>query len=233
MPHMTIMRGGPGSGKSTIAKNIKNNPVICSADDFFIRDDGTYDFDPNWLGRAHGACLRKCVEAMVQCRADVVIDNTNSRPAEMIPYLALSQALDYTCEVITVLCDVRIAWDRQIHGVPKDILDDLYANVEQTEVPSLYRKAPWLTITEMRPDGNFPALTPGRPNTIADCGRCTGTIVMWNAVRISLDNRDSCTCDEGEDEPTNIRPCCNCGVSMGLRSDHESQCAAAYAHRRR
>lgn len=28
-------------------------------------------------------------------------------------------------------------------------------------------------------------------------------------------------------------PACNCGVSLGIRADHESQCAAAYLHKSR
>lgn len=28
------------------------------------------------------------------------------------------------------------------------------------------------------------------------------------------------------------RPVCNCGVSQGIRGDHEAECAAAYLHRK-
>lgn len=185
MPNMTIMRGGPGSGKSYyVAQRCFTTgviPTVCSADEFFINDAGDYDFDPKWLGRAHGACLKKCVEAMM-ARLDVIIDNTNSKPQEMIPYLALCQAFGYTCTVVRVLCDPEVAWKRQNHDVPRDKFDDIHTTVATQKVPKLYRDAPWLSCKVV---GDLP---------------------------------------EGQ---------CNCGVSRGLRSDHESQCIAAYLHKDR
>lgn len=181
MTHMVIMRGGPGSGKSTFAREraaeLGGLTVICSADDFFINAAGVYDFDPAWLGRAHGACLKRCVESIV-LRKPVVIDNTNGSPNEMLPYLALCQAFGYSCEVIRVICDPEVAWARQTHGVPRDKFDEIVATVMQQQVPKLYRKAPWITIR--------------------DVGEKLG---------------------------------CNCGVGMGLRNDHESQCRATYIQR--
>ena len=45
---MFIMRGLPGSGKSTIVKLIvkkyERNVAVCSADDHFLQEDGTYLF---------------------------------------------------------------------------------------------------------------------------------------------------------------------------------------------
>lgn len=178
MPHMTIMRGGPGSGKSTIAKTIAplHESIVCSADDFFINEKGDYDFDPAWLGRAHGACLKKCVEAIMQ-RRSVVIDNTNGSPDSMIPYLALCQAFGYTCEVVKVNCDREVAWGRQTHGAPRDVFDRIFDVIERTDIPGMYRDSPWLSYREV-----------GRPS-------------------------------------------CNCGVSSGIRGDHESQCRATYLRR--
>ena len=46
---MFIMRGLPGSGKSTIMKLIaekyKTTVTVCSADDYFLQEDGTYLYD--------------------------------------------------------------------------------------------------------------------------------------------------------------------------------------------
>ncbi len=45
---MMIMRGLPGSGKSTVVKAIlhkyKKGAVACSADDHFLQEDGSYAF---------------------------------------------------------------------------------------------------------------------------------------------------------------------------------------------
>ena len=48
---MFIMRGLPGSGKSTIVRHIRDkyqpitDVVVCSADDYFLQEDGNYNYD--------------------------------------------------------------------------------------------------------------------------------------------------------------------------------------------
>ena len=48
---MFIMRGLPGSGKSTIVRLIREkyqpitDVVVCSADDYFLQEDGSYNYD--------------------------------------------------------------------------------------------------------------------------------------------------------------------------------------------
>ena len=49
---MFVMRGLPGSGKSTIVRLIQDKyqhdqegVVVCSADDHFLQEDGTYHFE--------------------------------------------------------------------------------------------------------------------------------------------------------------------------------------------
>ena len=56
---MAIMRGLPGSGKSTIASRIQEQlpqVQVCSADHHFIDEEGEYRFDLSKLGAAHAAC---------------------------------------------------------------------------------------------------------------------------------------------------------------------------------
>ena len=290
MPHMTIMRGGPGSGKSWFVRNLVPlsispiPPTVCSADDFFINDEGEYSFDPKWLGRAHGACLKKCVEAIMR-REDVIIDNTNSKQEEMLPYLALCQAFDYSCAVVRVLCDPEVAWGRQKHGLPRDKFDDIHTTVRQQQVPKLYRGAPWLIIKdedELPPprerarvfmpysgarcidcSGTVvyldsvrrqehehdscwcsepevgepfagmprPPTIPGEPTAVTVCRACDGQVALWNGILMPMHQQTTCRCEDPL--PEKPRPKCNCGVSKGLRSDHESQCVAAYLRRNR
>ena len=65
-----VMRGLPGSGKSTIVKAISDlyqdrNPIICSADNFFISKSGDYSFNPSFLQDAHEAS-QSCMKNSVQ-----------------------------------------------------------------------------------------------------------------------------------------------------------------------
>ena len=49
-----IMRGVPGSGKSTVASKIKGeNGIIHSTDDYFIDANGEYQFDKTLLAKNH------------------------------------------------------------------------------------------------------------------------------------------------------------------------------------
>ena len=56
--HVVIMRGLPGSGKSHVAKALRNamgdrglSAVVCSADDFFVSDSGRYEWAHSKLVR--------------------------------------------------------------------------------------------------------------------------------------------------------------------------------------
>lgn len=71
----------------------------------------------------------------------------------------------------------------------------------------------------------------------ARCTNCKGNIVYFKGKRRPKISDNTCKCDDGKESPgepygtcPDPNPECNCGVSMGLRSDHESQCAAAYLH---
>jgi broad-specificity NMP kinase len=54
---MIIMRGLPGSGKSSLSQTIsnKNGYEICSADKYFVTKNG-YQFDKEKLDAAHRFC---------------------------------------------------------------------------------------------------------------------------------------------------------------------------------
>jgi predicted kinase len=116
------MRGLPGSGKSTIARQIKSqfpdNTVIVSADDYFITEKG-YVFDKNKLGAAHTYCFFKFNEA-VKLGTNVIVDNTNLSEREYSKYLECASGYGYSPTVITVetsLNDEQLHL-RNTHGVP-------------------------------------------------------------------------------------------------------------------
>ena len=145
MKHMTILRGGPGSGKTTFAKALaqRNRAEVVSADDYFTKD-GVYNFNPAELGQAHGQCFRRAVTSISNWGCDLVIDNTNSQSDEMIAYLALAQAYGYTVEIITMVCEPEVAWARQTHGLPREKFDQINKRLASSEMTPLYRGAPWI-----------------------------------------------------------------------------------------
>lgn len=91
------MRGIPGSGKSTRARQYTTPELICSADDYFIQPDGKYLFQPHKLADAHSTCLRKFI-SIVHKDSDIpdddlvaVVDNTNLRRREYEPYVQVAE----------------------------------------------------------------------------------------------------------------------------------------------
>lgn len=100
---MFVMRGLPGSGKSTIVSKLKevygendlNDFVICSADQYFLQNDGSYKFDSTNLKEAHLYCQNKARESVNNRTSTVVIDNTNVMKWEMQPYLRMAHKGGY------------------------------------------------------------------------------------------------------------------------------------------
>lgn len=129
---VVILRGIPGSGKSTFARSNYPKGLVVSADDFFMKS-GKYQFNPELLGLAHRDCFRKF---LVRCDAGedlIVVDNTNSSAVEAAPYVLCGESFGYRVEVITLLCDPVAAAKRNVHGVPEDrvVKMDHYLRLEK------------------------------------------------------------------------------------------------------
>jgi hypothetical protein len=94
-----LVRGLPGSGKTTIAKQIA--PVLnVAADDYFVDDDGNYNFDPKLLGSAHAYCKSKAEAWMTRGHSPIAVHNTFSEAWEAKDYMNLADSLGYSIFVI-------------------------------------------------------------------------------------------------------------------------------------
>ena len=86
---LTLIRGLPGSAKSTLAQIIVNkNPLttIRFEADFFFMKDGVYTFKGEDLWRAHAMCQNQA-RYHLSNEKDVVVANTFTTLEEMQPYL--------------------------------------------------------------------------------------------------------------------------------------------------
>ena len=90
---MIVLRGLPGSGKSTIVRRLEEifpEVVTCSADQFFVSASGDYDFDVSLLGEAHSWCQSKAEQACLNRANILIVDNTNVKRWEMVPYFKIA-----------------------------------------------------------------------------------------------------------------------------------------------
>ncbi|KAL6083929.1 hypothetical protein STEG23_026590 [Scotinomys teguina] len=60
--------------------------LIFSTDDFFFREDGAYEFNPDFLEEAHEWNQKRAKKAMQSGISPIIIDNTNLHAWEMKPY---------------------------------------------------------------------------------------------------------------------------------------------------
>lgn len=91
-PTLVIVRGIPGSGKSTFAeycvKKLAEANITaahCESDDYWMRD-GVYKFDARFLYKAHEWCFKKVFESFKNNKI-VFVTNTFTQMKELNPYL--------------------------------------------------------------------------------------------------------------------------------------------------
>jgi predicted kinase len=122
---IVLLRGIPGSGKSTLGDIIlqttqSNNQDVLSADNFFNDDKGNYNFDVTKLKEAHNWCQQKCAERMKLEFSKIVVANTFTQDWEMAPYFEMADRYKY--RIHTVIVENRHE-GKNIHGVPEDKLE--------------------------------------------------------------------------------------------------------------
>lgn len=136
---LILMRGCPGSGKSTQAKKLAMGGAVHSTDDV-IESKGDYRafFEEmkkknnfSALSRMHSLNLQNAKKSMADGVTPVVIDNTNLRPAEMKQYVMAALQLGYSDNNIKIV-NVGIGGvtaeelaARNTHGVPLDKIEQM------------------------------------------------------------------------------------------------------------
>lgn len=124
---LILLRGIPGSGKSTLGEIIlqstqQQKPDVLSADNFFIDDKGNYNFDPTKLKEAHNMCQQKCAERMRLEFSKIVVANTFTQDWEMDPYFEMATRYGY--RVHSVIVENRHG-NKNIHNVPDEKLEQM------------------------------------------------------------------------------------------------------------
>jgi adenylate kinase family enzyme len=126
MKNLILLRGIPGSGKSSTAKLLGAGGAGTAhfeADMFFLKD-GEYQFDASKLRDAHQWCQNSVEHAMLLNHtagdnSTIIVSNTFTQAWEMDSYFKLAEQWDY--RVTTLIVENRHG-GVNIHGVPDEAL---------------------------------------------------------------------------------------------------------------
>ena len=117
-----ILRGLPGSGKSTIAELLSENgkyPVF-SVDDYFTdkaTNEYRFEFEKNHL--AYKQCEQNTLAHMILGVPKIFVANTFTLEWEMEPYFKMASANNYQVHVLTV---ENRHGSSNIHGIDEEQL---------------------------------------------------------------------------------------------------------------
>ena len=137
-----IIRGAPGTGKTTEASKIMDedeNVVHCSADNYFYEVaalNGTSyleEFKPWLVGKAHQFCWGAFIHALVVMGEEtIIVDNTNTYQWEYENYVLLAEQLGYEVEIIVTDMSesAEVYHERNTHGVPLEVIERMLREFE-------------------------------------------------------------------------------------------------------
>jgi len=151
MKKLILIRGLPGSGKTTRAYDIcrilpTNNITVFEADQFFEGQHG-YSWDRNFLSVAHNWC-HDCTIKSLRDDNIAIVSNTFTRERELHKYFDLVKLFpDLVIEIIEMHTQYG-----SIHNIPVDTLTRMASD--------------WETLTDLPPNVSITYVRPSTDQTI-------------------------------------------------------------------
>ncbi|XP_075159914.1 uncharacterized protein LOC142233029 [Haematobia irritans] len=167
---MILMRGPPGVGKTYSAREIVKNfvdlqPPFCnigdfifSTDDYFYNSRGVYRYNVKYLSEAHEFNQNRVREKAISGFSPIIVDNTNLKLWEMMPYVKYAVQHGYLIEIVEPKpvwnkCASKLA-QRNIHGVAADkirIMMDKYERGDVTDLMKMLKNTKYtVSLPQMR-----------------------------------------------------------------------------------
>jgi predicted kinase len=123
---LILIRGLPGSGKSTIARSFHDAGYAWfEADMFHLNEEGDYCYNPDNIKSAHEWCQNSTL-LHLKSGLKVVVSNTFTRRFEMEPYFKMARELGIEPNVI----EAKGTWQND-HGVPESVIEKMRKRWEE------------------------------------------------------------------------------------------------------
>lgn len=116
MQELVLVRGLPGSGKSTFAQETFTDHEHYEADMWHVNSDGEYRFDLNEIGRAH-EWVQRNTEYWLRQKKDVVVTNTFVKLSNIAYFVDIARRTKSLLTVITLNTQYG-----SIHNVPEEVI---------------------------------------------------------------------------------------------------------------
>ena len=142
-----LVSGLPGSGKTTWAKQYKDNFFeeehaidweirLFAADDYFEKYNESseliYKFDPSRIAEAHSECFESVMWSMKSGECDeILVHNTFTQNWEISPYVALANAFGWDYEIVRLICGPTHARLNNVHNVPEEVINNMLERMEK------------------------------------------------------------------------------------------------------
>lgn len=137
---LTLVRGLPGSGKSTYADKNKGDAFVVEADQFFMLKDDGYVYDKRFVHVAHTWCYAKVIQ-LLRHGEDVVVANTMTTVKELEKYTGLKVYFP-DIEEITII-EMYTKYE-SIHNVSNESLEKMHRR--WGEVPQEWISNGWVKV---------------------------------------------------------------------------------------
>jgi predicted kinase len=123
MPTLYLIRGVPGSGKSSFARDLEMVGLVdkaFEADQYFTKD-GVYNFDPTKLHAAHVWCQDRA-RMYLALNGSVAVSNTSTTEKEVAIYAKI--AAETGAQFVSLIVENRHCGVNS-HGVPPEKIEQM------------------------------------------------------------------------------------------------------------
>lgn len=110
---LVLIRGLPGSGKSTMARTFVSDGFLHFETDMFFEVAGQYQYEASRIREAHNWCQNSARHALAAGKR-VVVSNTFTQLREIVPYFNMTQNVR--------VIEATGKW-QNVHGVPIEMLN--------------------------------------------------------------------------------------------------------------